>query len=469
MGLENSIRLHLADGTHYDINQLPMKGCVGSPVVRGKFLRTCCMIKRIILAFSLAIASLPAFSAETIKSGHVMGNGAASERTPTDTSLLSVMQQPGSGLGTGVATALGLAIGTPGAPVTFNGAGGTPSSLGLANATGLPIAGLSGLGSGIPAALALPVNGTGGLITYSLIGTSGATIPLLNGLNNFSPDGSTQTNVGQFVSMTRAYPGLSGQYDPVRVQIGGFPTSDEYGIQGAVAVAITGAISIPAGATSSLFDAGIAGYCQSANGTKSCVGLFGESGMTANISPGTGGVWGVNTEAINCENHSTTNCGPGKGFDFSLAYGGEFDLSLFKKGSSVPVGQGFGATATLFAEVSPSSGVFGFAVLTSSYTISNGVKWTVGFTTADGSANTGLELGATAPSGSSINSQPIVFNYFNAGGAEQFASLYADSTNTLQTNSNINIAGSYGVGGTFGVTKTCTVMPTVKGGMISAC
>ena len=41
-----------------------------------------------------------------------------------------------SGLGTGVATALGTNVGSAGAFVTFNGAGGTPSSLTLTNATG---------------------------------------------------------------------------------------------------------------------------------------------------------------------------------------------------------------------------------------------------------------------------------------------------------------------------------------------
>lgn len=42
-----------------------------------------------------------------------------------------------SGLGTGIATALGVAVGAAGAPVLFNGAGGTPTSLVLTNATGL--------------------------------------------------------------------------------------------------------------------------------------------------------------------------------------------------------------------------------------------------------------------------------------------------------------------------------------------
>ena len=44
-----------------------------------------------------------------------------------------------TGLGTGVATALGVAIGSNGALVTFNGALGTPSSGTLTNATGLPL------------------------------------------------------------------------------------------------------------------------------------------------------------------------------------------------------------------------------------------------------------------------------------------------------------------------------------------
>jgi len=48
-----------------------------------------------------------------------------------------------SGLGTGVATALGVNVGTAGAPVVNGGALGTPSSGTLTSATGLPIAGLT--------------------------------------------------------------------------------------------------------------------------------------------------------------------------------------------------------------------------------------------------------------------------------------------------------------------------------------
>lgn len=48
-----------------------------------------------------------------------------------------------TGLGTGVATALGVNIGSAGALVTFNGAGGTPSSITLTNGVSLPISGLT--------------------------------------------------------------------------------------------------------------------------------------------------------------------------------------------------------------------------------------------------------------------------------------------------------------------------------------
>ena len=61
-----------------------------------------------------------------------------------------------SGLGTGVATALAVNIGSTGAPVLFNGAGGTPTSLTLTNATGLPVGSITGLGSGVATFLATP-------------------------------------------------------------------------------------------------------------------------------------------------------------------------------------------------------------------------------------------------------------------------------------------------------------------------
>jgi hypothetical protein len=62
-----------------------------------------------------------------------------------------------SGLGTGVATALAVNTGSAGAPVLFDGAGGTPTSITLTNGTGLPVStGISGLGTGVATFLATP-------------------------------------------------------------------------------------------------------------------------------------------------------------------------------------------------------------------------------------------------------------------------------------------------------------------------
>jgi hypothetical protein len=63
-----------------------------------------------------------------------------------------------SGLGTGVATALAINPGSAGAVVLFNGAGGTPSSLTLTNATGLPLSSVTGLGSGVATFLGTPTS-----------------------------------------------------------------------------------------------------------------------------------------------------------------------------------------------------------------------------------------------------------------------------------------------------------------------
>lgn len=86
-----------------------------------------------------------------------------------------------SGFGTGVATALGVAIGSAGAPVLFNGAGGTPSSLALTNATGLPVAALTGLGTGVGTALAVNVGSAGAFTTFNGAHGTPSSITLTNG------------------------------------------------------------------------------------------------------------------------------------------------------------------------------------------------------------------------------------------------------------------------------------------------
>jgi len=86
-----------------------------------------------------------------------------------------------SGLGSGVATALAVNVGTAGSPVVNGGVLGTPSSGTLTNATGLPVAtGISGLGTGVATALAVNV------------GSAGA--PVINGGVLGTPSSGTLTN-----------------------------------------------------------------------------------------------------------------------------------------------------------------------------------------------------------------------------------------------------------------------------------
>lgn len=112
-----------------------------------------------------------------------------------------------SGLGTGVATALGVNTGSAGAVVLFNGAGGTPSSITLSNGTGLPVStGISGLGTGVATALAVNVGSAGAFVTFNgALGTpSSGTVTNLTGtasININGTVGATSQNTGQFTSL----------------------------------------------------------------------------------------------------------------------------------------------------------------------------------------------------------------------------------------------------------------------------
>ena len=99
-------------------------------------------------------------------------------------------------LGTGVATALGINVGSAGAFVTFNGAGGTPSSMTATNLTGtatslniggnaatasaIAVGGITGLGTGVATALAVNVGLAGAFVTFNGAGGTPSSMTATN-------------------------------------------------------------------------------------------------------------------------------------------------------------------------------------------------------------------------------------------------------------------------------------------------
>jgi hypothetical protein len=122
-----------------------------------------------------------------------------------------------TGLGTGVATALAINVGSAGAIVVNGGALGTPSSGTLTNATGLPVStGISGLGTGVATALAINVGTAGSVVvnggdlgtpssgvvtnltgtaSININGTVGATTPTTGAFTTISATGVITSTV----------------------------------------------------------------------------------------------------------------------------------------------------------------------------------------------------------------------------------------------------------------------------------
>jgi hypothetical protein len=97
---------------------------------------------------SVTYAKMQNVSATSRFLGRITGGaGSPEELTAANAkTILSYTISDIGGLGTGVATALAVNVGSAGAPVVLNGAGGTPSALTLTNASGLPVSALlSGL------------------------------------------------------------------------------------------------------------------------------------------------------------------------------------------------------------------------------------------------------------------------------------------------------------------------------------
>lgn len=128
--------------------------------------------------------------------------------TPTSVTLTNATGLPVgtgiSGLGTGVATALAVNVGSAGAPVLFNGALGTPSSGVATNLTGtaagltagtasaVALGGITGLGTGVATALAIAIGSAGAPLVFNgALGTpSSGTVTNLTGTASININGT---------------------------------------------------------------------------------------------------------------------------------------------------------------------------------------------------------------------------------------------------------------------------------------
>lgn len=140
-------------------------------------------------ATSTTLAGLTSVTSTTFV-GALTGNASTATSATTATTASAVALGGITGLGTGVATALAVNVGSAGAFVTFNGALGTPSSGTLTNCTGLPIAGLVNSTSTALGVGSLNVghatDTTIGRVSAGVISVEGVTIPSISSTNTLT-------------------------------------------------------------------------------------------------------------------------------------------------------------------------------------------------------------------------------------------------------------------------------------------
>jgi hypothetical protein len=153
--------LTLKGGVSDGLNGGAANGTIGAFTTSGTFLIACVSAAN---NWNVGPGSVAASSAPSNQFANGVTINGLSYAQPAVSNL--------SGFGTGVATALGINIGSAGAPVVLNGALGTPSSGTLTNASGLPISGIASLGTGVGTALAANLSAAGGLASTISSGTS---------------------------------------------------------------------------------------------------------------------------------------------------------------------------------------------------------------------------------------------------------------------------------------------------------
>jgi hypothetical protein len=219
-------------------------------------------------------------------------------------------------LGTGVQTALGVNIGSAGAPVLFNGAGGTPSSITLTNGTGLLISGLTSststalgvgsleLGAASDTTLtrtgagAIAVEGTAVLLSGGALGTpSSGTATNLSGTADSLTAGSVTRNHAVYAAAS-----------PPTVDVGMF-TVVKTGVDLKTAGTTT-AFTVPASRTYVCLEAHAIVTSVTSGGAGTETFQIKESGANGAMTQGTASASGTPAVGIYYTESSPANTGP---------------------------------------------------------------------------------------------------------------------------------------------------------------
>lgn len=140
------------------------------------------------------------------------------------------------------------------------------------------------------------------------------------------------------------------------------------------------------------------------------VALFGGGRISVNNGIG----WGINT-LLQDNNTRTTHTGTGR-----YMLGAELDFNVMGTATQV-VGISVGGNSL-------AQPVTANAYLVNTLSAELGYKWGCGLFSLDGCASIGIALGAMEASGTNINSQPMIFSYFNLAGTKTSYTLRAAGT-----------------------------------------
>jgi hypothetical protein len=385
--------------------------------------------------------------------------------TPTTLVLTSATGLPVatgiSGLGTGVATALAAAAGAAGGFVTVGGSLGTPSSITLTNGTGLPVAtGISGLGTGVATALAINTGSAGAfLVEGGALGTpSSGTLTNATGLPVATGISGLGANVASFLatpSSSNLAAALTTKTGTGSVVFGTSPTLTTSVIAGGASFDLLNTVATTvnfAGAATALSIGAITGTTTINND----VALKGTTTVSNHILPETDSVYDLGSSA--------------KRFRTIYLKGSTIDLGgATMSGSAVGGITMTSLNGTPVGDVVQSTGKFttlestGNAIIGGNLTV-NGTLTSINTTAVEVTDKT-LELGKTVtPTEVTANGSGIFVT-----GTSEHSFLYNSTTTSWNSSEHLNIATGkvYAINGV-SVLEATTLGSTVVGSSLTS-